>query len=286
MGSILQKNNCQKSRHHLQQSCLVNEHSPNASSYWCSAGESPACCSCNSSQSFIKYSLDAVNALHLNMSCLFSPLKIFYVRLHPQSLLRGLLPTAAVAASSPLQSWSLPSARGESRAGSCSLSTDSKLRQSLFRHSSLCFFCPLKSVPCGKNIITYLVPLWCHGCSRGAICHAAGQAQSSHSRERGKSRWELLPIEVAAKVLLALVIGNSHNRGREFGYVYLLNIVFRIVHSYFLSCMWEWIDPPGEGSHKPGTCSTGWVWMSEPSLAARSLTQGSDLLCPQPGEWV
>lgn len=128
----------------------------------------------NSRQSFIKCSVDAVNALHFNVSCLFSPLKTFYVHSHPQSLLPGLLPTAAVAASSPLQSPSLPCACDESSAGSCSLCTDGKLRQSLFRHLSLCFFCPLKSVFVIKHIIAYLVPLWCNGCSQGAICHAAG----------------------------------------------------------------------------------------------------------------
>ncbi|KAM4902733.1 uncharacterized protein FYW23_000730 [Sylvia borin] len=46
-------------------------------------------------------------------------------------------------------------------------------------------------------------------------------------------------------------------------------------------------DPPGQGPHKPETCSTGWLWMLEPALAvgcltALSLTQGSGLLCPQP----
>uniref|UniRef100_A0A8C3R2L7 BRD4 interacting chromatin remodeling complex associated protein like n=1 Tax=Cyanoderma ruficeps TaxID=181631 RepID=A0A8C3R2L7_9PASS len=44
----------------------------------------------------------------------------------------------------------------------------------------------------------------------------------------------------------------------------------------------ECIDPPGQGPHKPGICSTGWVWMLEPALTALSLTQGSGLLCPQP----
>lgn len=130
------------------------------------------------------------------------------------SLLPGLLPTAAVAANSPLQSQSLHSAHGESRAGSCSLSTDGKLSQSLCRHLSLCCFCPLECVPCDKNMITYLVPLWCDGCSQGAICHAAGWAGNSHSREKGKYSWELLPVKVAVKVLLALVIGNSHLQGQ------------------------------------------------------------------------
>lgn len=52
-------------------------------------------------------------------------------------------------------------------------------------------------------MITYLVPLWRDGCSQGAICHAAGWAGNSHSREKGKSSWELLPVKVAVKVLLA-----------------------------------------------------------------------------------
>lgn len=50
--------------------------------------------------------------------------------------------------------------------------------------------------------------------ARGAIYHAAGWAGDSHSREKGKSNWKLLPVKVVVKVLLALVIGNSHLQGR------------------------------------------------------------------------
>lgn len=53
----------------------------------------------NSRQAVIKRWLDGVSALHFNRPCLFSPLKILNV--HP--LLPSLLPTAAIAASFPLE---------------------------------------------------------------------------------------------------------------------------------------------------------------------------------------
>lgn len=60
---------------------LSLEYSPNASSHDPLLGSLLHAVAHNSGQSFMKCSRDAVNALHFNMSesCLFSPLKIFYV---------------------------------------------------------------------------------------------------------------------------------------------------------------------------------------------------------------
>lgn len=93
------------------------------------------------------------------------------------------------------------------------------------------------------------------------------------------------------KVLLALVIGNSHLQGQGVWvhliqmYIQYKNCIQGSALLFPLLCM----TMDGPSRTEPSQTRDMQHWMGvdvRACLAALSLTQGSDLLCPQPGEWV
>lgn len=92
------------------------------------------------------------------MSCLSSSLKIFCVRPHPQSLLPGLLPTAAVAASCPLENSPDLSLQLTVKAVLAAALWAQMANLVLVQTLEPLLFLSLEISLCDKNIITYLVP--------------------------------------------------------------------------------------------------------------------------------